>query len=86
MLKMLQHKAQGTREACLAAHKKNSKEALASLGEWVARIHTTTYLMSSASGAGGDDQRGAGSEERARDRQERRALVFGRKQDELVHA
>jgi len=42
--------------------------------------------MSSASGAGGDDQRGAGSEERARDRQERRALVFGRKQDELVHA
>lgn len=55
-------------------------------GEWVARIHTTTYLMSSASGAGGDDQRGAGSEERARDRQERRALVFGRKQDELVHA
>ena len=40
----------------------------------------------SASGAGGDHQRGAGSEERARDRQERRALVFGRKQDELVHA
>ena len=85
---MLQHKPRAPNFlfSTDAGAKRIHRPALrASLREWVENPYTT-YLMSSASGAGGDDQRGAGSEERARDRQERRALVFGRKQDELVHA